>query len=550
MRSRAGAGEPGRDMEVEERARTLLREVEAQLKPLSVAANLADWEATTTGTREAQEAAASRESALRHYLSSPDRYRQILELLDSDRLHDPILRRQLVVLALNHRPNQLATEVLQDLVRRAKEIEGEFYSFRAELDGRPVTDNEIIEILRTERDVKRRKAAWEASKQIAPRIAGRLLELVRRRNDAARSLGFRDFYAMRMELQEIDEQELLKSFYDLKTMTDEPYRAAKARVDRQLARRYGVNVDDLRPWHYEDPYFQEPPLSQDLGLDRFFRGGDPVAIADRFFTGVELPVHDVLDRSDLEERPGKDQHAYCTDIDREGDIRVLCNLQDDERWMGILLHELGHAAYDKFIPRSLPWLLRRPAHTATTEAIAMFMDRLVYDADWLSAMTRRSVDDDLARRAAGMVRFESLLMARWVPVMTFFERELYANPEPDGLNQIWWSLVEELQLVRRPADRSAPDWAAKIHLTVAPVYYHNYLLGELIASQLKAAIDREALGGAEPAGYVGRRELGQFLRERVFAFGARLQWQSHLEKATGSRLDLEPFRREFLGGVH
>jgi hypothetical protein len=46
---------------------------------------------------------------------------------------------------------------------------------------------------------------------------------------------------------------------------------------------------------------------------------------------------------------------------------------------------------------------------------------------------------------------------------------LYADR--DDLNSLWWDLVERLQLVKRPAGRDEPDWAAKIHVAVAPVYY-------------------------------------------------------------------------------
>ncbi len=56
---------------VEGRARDFLTEVEAELKPLSIALNLADWEASTTGTSEAQEKAAQSEAKLRKYLSCP-----------------------------------------------------------------------------------------------------------------------------------------------------------------------------------------------------------------------------------------------------------------------------------------------------------------------------------------------------------------------------------------------------------------------------------------------------------------------------------------------
>jgi peptidyl-dipeptidase A len=532
----------------EEQARSLLRRVEGQLRPLAIAVNLAHWEASTTGTAEAQETATAAETRLRKFLSSRSRYERLVELLDSQQLHEPLVRRQLQLLALDHQPNLLPESVIDDLVRRVNQIQAEFYTFRARLDGREITNNEIIQLLRSERDPTRRKAAWEASKQIAPRVAERLLELVARRNEAARSLGYRDFYAMQLQLHEIDEDELLRIFAELRQRTNEPFQVAKAQIDQRLAKRHRTRADALRPWHYEDPFFQEPPLSEELGLAHHFRGRDLVAIAERFFAGIALPLRDVLDRSDLYERAGKDQHAYCVNIDREGDVRVLCNLKDDERWMGTLLHELGHAAYEKFLPGTLPWILRQPAHMAITEAIAMFMDRLTYDIDWLEASAEARPEDreELQRRAVATVRFEMLLLVRWVLVMTYFERELYGNPGRDDLDRLWWDLVEELQQVPRPENRDAPDWAAKIHLTVAPVYYHNYLLGELIASQLRASIREEVLNGAEPRGYVARAELGTFLRDRIFRHGASRHWQDLLQDATGSRLDPEPFISEFV----
>ena len=531
----------------DELARDFLRDVESELKPLAKAVNLAHWEASTTGTADALESATAAETAIRKHLSSKPRYDRTVELLDSKELHDPALRRQLELLALDYRPNLLSEEVIDDLVRRSNRIQSEFYTFRSKLDGTEVTNNRILDILRSELDEERRRAAWEASKQIAPRVADQLLELVRLRNEAALSLGFSDFYTMHLELQEIDHQEILQVFDELKQQTDEPFRAAKADVDARLGHRFGIEPDGLYPWHYEDPFFQEPPLAEELGLGALFRGRDPVEVASQFYDSVGLPIRDVLARSDLYERPGKDQHAYCTDVDREGDVRILCNVKQDDRWMGVLLHELGHAAYDKFIPATLPWTLRQPAHIATTEAIAMFMDRLVYDIDWLEAALGSVPErEELGQRARDALRFEMLLTARWVLVMTYFERELYANPGRTDFNTLWWDLVEELQLLRRPEGRDEPDWAAKIHLAVAPVYYHNYLLGELIASQLTSTLHKEVLAGTAPRGYVGYRGLGAFLSDRVFASGARLHWQKLLEEATGSRLTPEPFIQEFV----
>ena len=85
----------------------------------------------------------------------------------------------------------------------------------------------------------------------------------------------------------------------------------------------------------------------------------------------------MIARSDLYEKKGKSPHAFCTDIDREGDVRVLANIVPNEYWMGTMLHELGHSVYSsKNIPQTLPYVLRSEAHILTTEGVAMMFERL------------------------------------------------------------------------------------------------------------------------------------------------------------------------------
>jgi peptidyl-dipeptidase A len=88
----------------------------------------------------------------------------------------------------------------------------------------------------------------------------------------------------------------------------------------------------------------------------------------------------------------------------------------------------------------------------------------------------------------------------------------------------------------RPDGRRAPDWAAKIHIATAPVYYHAYLMGECTASQL-ARKARDLTG----RGLVGNREAGAFLREKFFLPGATRPWNEHLAAATGGPLDPSAF---------
>jgi peptidyl-dipeptidase A len=244
-----------------------------------------------------------------------------------------------------------------------------------------------------------------------------------------------------------------------------------------------------------------------------------------------LETRHLLARSDLHPRPGKDQHAFCLDVDRAGDIRVLANLAPGEEWLDVLLHEVGHAVYDDHIDRSLPWVLRRPPQGLVTEAVALMLGRLRRDPEFLVGVL--GAEEAAARALAGpsrqVLRVGQLVFARWCLVVIRFERAMYADPGGD-LVGTWWELVSSLQGLRRPPGRSAPDWASKIHLAVAPVYYQSYLLGELLASQLDRAV-RDHAGG-----FIGRPEAGAFLAERVFAPGATMPWRDLVTAATGSPL--------------
>jgi peptidyl-dipeptidase A len=161
--------------------------------------------------------------------------------------------------------------------------------------------------------------------------------------------------------------------------------------------------------------------------------------------------------------------------------------------------------------------------------------RLVHDPAWLRSVAGLSVStvDDLAPRLRLAQRAQLLLFARWILVMTHFERGLYANPDGPH-NGHWWDLVERFQLVRRPDGREAPDWAAKIHISSAPVYYHNYLFGELVASQLAAAF----------GDLVESPDAGRMMASRLFAPGTAHRWDQLIEHATGTSLTPDVLARE------
>ena len=194
------------------------------------------------------------------------------------------------------------------------------------IDGRAVDDNEIRRILRDSDDGEERRAAWLASKTVGANVADDVRELARLRNAAAHSLGYRDWFALSVTTAEMDEGKLLATLDEADRATAEPFARWKAELDGRLAARFGCPVAELAPWHYADVFFQEVPAEGGIDLDPYLADADLVELSRRTYDGIGLETGDVLARSDLFPRDGKCQHAFCIDIDRAGDVRVLANV--------------------------------------------------------------------------------------------------------------------------------------------------------------------------------------------------------------------------------
>jgi peptidyl-dipeptidase A len=510
----------------------LVEELETRLRPLDHEVELAWWHANTNAGPDTESARIAAEVAYADALAE----RETFDAINAARREtdDALLARQLDVLHDMYAPNLVDADLRQAIVELRAGIERDFAGHRGTIDGEAVDDNAIAQVLRTSDDAGLRRAAWEASKTVGEGVAARVRKLAHLRNEAARQLGYRDHFALALATNELDETRLFGTLQEVDDLTSSTFTRWKAALDDALSERFATAVADLRPWHYDDPFFQQAPAIAAVDLDSWFADVDLPGLTVRTYEGLGLDVHGIVDRSDLTPRDKKNQHAFCIDIDRAGDVRVLCNNVGNSRWMETMLHEFGHGVYFDRVDRSLPWLLRT-MHPLSTEGIAMLFGRLVHDPAWLRTIRGVAAADvdAIAARLANARRAQLLVFARWVLVMTNFERALYADPGAD-LDTYWWDLVERHQQVHRPDDRHLPDWAAKIHIASAPVYYQNYLYGELVASQLQ-----DALGGH--GALVDNPGSGARLVDHYFRPGASLRWDHLMVHATGEPLNARAF---------
>lgn len=537
--------------EVTTRAKKFVKDHEAKLRPLEIAAGLAWWEANNSGKDEDFAKKEAAQNKIDEALANPQAFKEVKFLKDNRKdIDDPVFRRCIDVLYLTYLEKQVDPALLKKMVAKSNAVEKAFNEFRAKVDGKEMTENEVRRVLKESKTSDQRKAVWEASKAVGGVLEKDLKELVKLRNEAATKLGFKNYHAMMLYLNEQDGDQIIKLFDELDELTREPFKQAKADIDARLAKELKVKVEDLMPWHYHDPFFQETPAVFPVDLDKPYKDADLLKISREFYSGIGLPIDRVITASDLYEKPGKSPHAFCTDIDRAGDVRVLANVKPNEYWASTLLHEFGHSVYSsKNIPETLPYTLRLEAHILTTEGVAMMFERLAKRGAFLEKMGVK-VDDVKAfdETGATSLRYRLLIFSRWCQVMLRFEKGMYENPEQD-LNKLWWDLVEKYQMVKRPQGRSAPDYASKIHIVSAPVYYHNYMMGELFASQVHHAITRELYKGQDPNTviYVGNKAVGDFMKKKVFDPGRTLPWDDLTKHATGENLNAKAFAADFKG---
>ena len=516
-------------------ARRIVEDAEARLAPLLEELNRALWRSQVEAT---EENAKRRERANLQWsdaLADSEQFAAVRAARGGDA--DGDVGRRLDLLHDATVRHQVEDGLRERIVELETSVDLRFSRHRGVVRGQEVDDTEIKRILRRGDDPGERREAWEASKTVGAVVADDVRELARLRTTVARSLGYRDWFALSLATDELDEAQLAGTLADADRVTAEPFARWKAGLDERLAARFGCAASDLRPWHYADPFFQEAPPDGAVDLDPFLEGADIVELAKRTMEGAGLEVEGIIERSDVYPRNGKSQHAFCIDIDRRGDVRVLANLDTTHESADTMLHELGHGVYDLGYRDDLPWLLRT-THLVATEATAILFGTLARQRAWLEHIVGLSATEaaELEPRLRSAQAVELLVFTRWVLVMNAFERALYADPDGD-LDALWWKLVSRYQGVTPPGGRRAPDWAAKIHIAVSPVYYHTYLYGVIVALQLAATLESEA------GGIVDRPAAGALLRERLFASGQSVRWDRLVVEASGSPLEVEFLER-------
>ena len=528
----------------------ILSSTESSIHPLYIQSSNAYWNGTISGDSDEFAKYSEANIAMSRIYSNTEVFEKLKAIKERGNINDPLLKRQLDVVYNSFLSNQADSSLLEQIISKSTSLEQKYAEFRANFRGKPISDNEVESILQNSTENNDLEEVWKAHKEIGTFVANDVLEIIKLRNKLAYSLGYDNFHTMSLELSGQNPEEISALFDELDSLTKDEFERLKREMDIAFSKRYGISENELMPWHFQGRYFQESPKLYPVDLDKFYKGKNLEKLTEEFYSGIGLNVSSIMKSSDLYEKPLKNQHAYCIDINANGDVRVLANISDNESWMGTMLHEFGHAVYALgHDDPSNPFFLRNAAHTFTTEAIAMIFGRLSRNPEWmrlslgLTDIEKSEIEEDCYKS----LKLQQLVFSRWVQVVYRFEKEMYSNPEQD-LNALWWNLAEKYQMLKKPHNRDMPDWATKIHIALYPCYYHNYQLGELLASQIHYYIvdNITKSGDYKNECYIGNPAIGKWMSDNIFKIGMKLEWNEMIEKATGEKLTAKYYAKQFV----
>jgi len=228
---------------------------------------------------------------------------------------------------------------------------------------------ELDDILQYESDIERRRDAWYAKAHFGTKIKDDLATIVKERNRLARKVDYENYYEMELGRYGLNPEKILRIISVMDSLTAPIYEAIVARD--KLERKFAA----IEPW---DLYYSNP----NSPYQSFFRSENILEILDSTFMNMGYPMADLAIKYDIEYRSGKFPSALCLPVHTPDDVRILANVEDGLPSYEALIHETGHALYEKYVYQ-IDFAFRKPAAPCLTEAIAMMNENIITDPNCL-----------------------------------------------------------------------------------------------------------------------------------------------------------------------
>jgi peptidyl-dipeptidase A len=407
------------------------------------------------------------------------------------------------------------------------------------------------------------KQAWLDWREVAVPMRPLYTELVTLANEGAQTLNFRDLgdlWRSQYDMPPSDfEAEMMRLWDQVKPL----YESLHCHVRAKLNDKYGdelVPLDQAIPAHLvgnmwaQDwsqlyplmiPAPKQPSLDVTAALiDKKYKPLSLTKLAESFFISLGFePLPPTFWTRSLFTKPvNRDVvcHASAWDVHMNNDLRLKMCIKIDHEDLITLHHELGHHYYYQSY-YTAPLLLQEGANDGFHEGIGDTL-ALSVTPSYLykqGILGEASEHPDAVLNQQMRMGLEKLAFLPFGLLVDQWRWRVFSGDvNPEGYNQLWWTLREQIQGIRSPIKRplDAFDPGAKYHIP-GHTPYMRYFIAHILQFQFHRALCEEAghKGPLHSCSIHGSKAAGAKLKA-MLELGASKPWPEALKLMTGSSM--------------
>ncbi|MCB2195614.1 MAG: hypothetical protein KQH79_07125 [Bacteroidetes bacterium] len=349
-----------------------------------------------------------------------------------------------------------------------------------------------------------------------------MLKLIQLRNKKAVELGFDNYVHLTFEVNGLGYQWFKNFVIQMDSLSYNAYRSLvdKTKEEKNLEKFDQRNAYRLYAQFYRNTESRNVKEEEMIPLVK-------ESLANIGINYSELPAKLV----EKELPPGVGGQGLMINI--PNDFRAAMTLGVEiSTWM----HEMGHGLHGLFnsidepILEGYEWIPGN-ANTTFAEGMAETSAWITRNPEWQKKYTNLTKEEIAKKRE--LVHESVPAYIRFSLYNFMIETELYLNPEK-SYEEIQTYLAKKYLLIETEEIRTRG--LNNIIYVSYPLYLQNYLLADMIASQVHTALN-EKFG----ENYVFNKEVGPYLIKNFYSAGEYYNWNERLIQGTGKPLDIEAY---------
>lgn len=462
-----------------------------------------------------------------NYKKDKDNFKTISETLS--KTSDPIEKRKAQILYntfIEFHHSDKANKIITEIQVLENSIMDVINKNRSVYNGVETSASDLGKIRSQSPDRSQRQKAYEAPIALNKKVVDSgFINLLNLRKQLAVTCGFDSFVDLKLKSDELN----LDIFKDWSG--DCVKRKDLFKQKTQIIAGKFLDAGQIEPWDYS--YLKNKVCSYnqtEMDLTNFLK---PMS---KTFSKFGFDIQNLNLTFDIFPRKNKSEWGYNFPITIGKDARVLANVSNRFSDFWVLLHETAHGVHFLGLDPDEK-VFNSGVSGIVAEGFANFFGNQAYSKEFL---TEVFPDDDIEKiylQFKDSEKITHLQNFRSVPEI-LFDQQLYTKDITSlkDINDLKYSLNESL-LGEKSAVEEIP-WAQMIHHTLAPIYLHNYLLGDVMCDKMKNVFSRHNHGEKSEDKPL---KFGQFWKEKVLEPSGRYSFLDLYEKICEEKLSLTDY---------